>query len=215
MIFILCIITILMLLLFDSAIRAWKTSVVEQKFFLFLERRIMMLIEIAIVFILNAVSTCLGTLKTIFLSKQIIKPVYAAVFLDAFIFAYAFKLIAESSGFVYILAFALGRLSGVFIGNFIENKIAIGLLEVTVYKHIEDGIKLADELRRSGYSVTTEKGYGLQGRERLVLNIILPRKELPELQETLSQTGKLNMMIKNISRTYGKIGARHAPEMLR
>ena len=172
-------------------------------------------IEIAIIFILNAVSTSLGTLRTIFLSKQIIKPVYATVFLDAFIFAYAFKLIAGSSGFIYILAFALGRLSGVFMGNFLENKIAVGLVEVTVYKHTDDGIELADQLRRFGYSVTTKIGYGLQGKERLLLQIILPRKELPELQGILSQNGKLNMMVKNISQTYGKIGVRHIPELLR
>lgn len=173
-----------------------------------------MLFEIAIVFIFNTVSTCLGTLKTIFLSKQIVKPVYITVFLDALIFAYAFKLVAESSGFYYILAFALGRLSGVFLGNFLDDRMAIGLVEVTIYKHIEDGIKLADELRAYGYSVTTEKGYGLQGKERLVLNIILDRKELSELQETLSRDGKLNMMIKNISKIYGKIGCRHTPEVL-
>ncbi len=174
----------------------------------------MILIEITIIFMLNAVSTCLGTLKTIFLSKQIIKPVYATVFLDALIFAYAFRLIAESSGFVYILAFALGRLSGVFLGNFAETRMAFGLIEATVYKHIDDGIELADQLRKFGYSVTTEKGYGLQGKERLVLTIILPRKELPKLQEILSQAGKLNMVIKNISKTYGKIGTRQNPEIL-
>jgi uncharacterized protein YebE (UPF0316 family) len=173
-----------------------------------------MLFEIVLVFILNAVSTCLGTLKTIFLSKQIIKPVYITVFLDALIFAYAFKLIAGSSGFYYILAFALGRLSGVFMGNFLDNRMAMGLIEVTVFKHLKDGIKLADELRGCGYSVTTEKGYGLQGKDRLILNIILERRELPELQGILSEHGKLNMMIKNISKTYGKIGCKRTPEVL-
>ena len=173
-----------------------------------------MLFEIVLVFVLNALSTCLGTLKTIFLSKQIIKPVYITVFLDALLFAYAFKLIAGSSGFYYILAFALGRISGVFIGNFLDNRIAMGTVEVTVHKGFNNGIKLADELRSYGYSVTTEKGYGLEGKDRLVLNIILERKELAKLQEILSAYGKLNMIIKNISLTYGKIGSKEPPGVL-
>lgn len=173
-----------------------------------------MLLEIVLVFVLNAISTCLGTLKTIFLSKQIIKPVYITVFLDALLFAYAFKLIAGSSGFHYILAFALGRISGVFIGNFLDKQMAMGIVEVTVYKGFNNGIRLADKLRSYGYSVTTEKGYGFEGKDRLILNIILERKELATLQEFLSAHGKLNMIIKNISQTYGKIGPKHSPGIL-
>lgn len=164
------------------------------------------IIQLAIVFALNAVSTSLGTLKAIFLSKQIIKPVYVTTFIDAVIFAYACKLVADSSGPLYVLVFALGRIAGVFIGNAIEKKVAIGLVEITAYKHPQEGKVLADELRARGYSVTTMVGYGLEGKSRLVLNIIIPRRDLSEVKELLIESGNVNMSIKDVLSVSGKVG---------
>lgn len=172
------------------------------------KEEINILIDLAIIFSLNAISTSLGTLKTIFLSKQTIKPVYVTTFLDALVFAYACKLMSASTGFFYILAFAMGRIAGVFIGDLIDKKIAIGLLEITVYKHAGEGKVLADQLRASGYSVTTEMGYGMEGKHRLVLNIIVTRRDFPELRELLFASGKVNMTIKNVAKVYGKVGCR-------
>lgn len=149
-------------------------------------------------------------MRTIFLSKQTIKPVYVTTFLDALLFAYAFKLISVSSGFVFILVFAMGRIAGVFLGDLIDKKVAIGLLEITVYKHAEEGKVLADLLRAKGYSVTTEIGYGMEGKNRLVLNIITSRKDFPELKEILFK-GKINMAIKNVAKVYGKVGNKRIP----
>lgn len=166
-----------------------------------------MIVGLLVVFFLNAVSTCLGNLKTLFLSQQAIKPVYVATFLDAIVFAYAFKLIAASTGYGYIISFALGRLIGVFLANQIEKKLAFGLIEVTVFKHPEQGKTLADQLRCEGYSVTTTIGYGLVGKERLVLTIIIPRKKFAALKDTLEQDGKINMTVKPVTKTYGKVGS--------
>ncbi|MDD3269327.1 MAG: hypothetical protein PHX14_08400 [Syntrophomonadaceae bacterium] len=168
-----------------------------------------MLVNCLIIFALNALSTCLGTLKTLFLSRQVIKPAYITTFLDALIIAYAFKLVAESSGISYIFAFAAGRIAGIFLGNLIENKLALGLLEVSIYKHPPAGKVLADRLRDIGYSVTTSVGYGMEGKERLILNIILPRKQFPHLQERLEQDGHYNMSVKSVNKAYGKIGTQH------
>jgi len=164
------------------------------------------IINLLTIFILNTLSTCLGNLKNVFLSQKAIKPVYITTFLDALIFAYAFKLVAGSSGYGYILTFAMGRIFGVYIADMIERKLAFGLLEIDVYKHCEQGKILADTLREAGYSVTTTVGYGLEGKERLILNIILPRKQFPVLKEILEQDGKVNMSIKTVSKTYGKVG---------
>lgn len=165
------------------------------------------IIELLIIFALNVFSTCLGNLKTIFLSQKNVKPVFVTTFLDAIIFAYAFKLIAGSSGYAYILSFALGRIFGVFLADRIEKKLAFGLLEINVHKHLDSGKILADKLREIGYSVTTTIGYGTLGKQKLVLSIILPRKQFPELKEILDQDGNINMSVNAISKTYGKVGS--------
>lgn len=161
--------------------------------------------NLVIIFTLNTISTTLGNLKTVFLSRQVLKALYVTTFIDALVFAYAFKLIAGASGIGYIFAFAFGRLFGVFLGNTIEKQMAIGILEITLYKHVDQGILLADSLRKSGYSVTTTKGHGLQGKERLILNIVVKRKDFPELKQLLAEDGKINMVVKNINKATGKI----------
>lgn len=163
------------------------------------------IIDLLIIFGLNVFSTCLGNLKTVFLAQKAVKPVYVTTFVDAIVFVYTFKLVTNSSGYGFILSFAFGRIVGVFIANIIENKLAFGLLEIDVYKHPDQGKLLADTLRDLGYSVTTTFGFGFEGKERLILTIILPRKKFPELYRIMGTDGKVNMSVKSVTKTYGKV----------
>lgn len=164
------------------------------------------IMDLLIIILLNVFSTCLGNLKTAFLAQKAIKPVYVTTFIDAVVFVYAFKLVSSSSGFGYILSFAVGKIFGVFLANKIEKKLALGLLEIDVYKDPNVGRVLADSLRDQGYYVTTSVGYGVEGKEQLILRIILPRKQFPDFHGILEQSGKVNMSVKSISKTYGKVG---------
>ncbi len=146
----------------------------------------------------------MGNLKTVFLSRQITKPVYIATFIDAIIFTYAITLVANSPSVAFIISYAAGKLLGVYTGELIDKKLALGVVEVTINKHLEDGIELADRLREIGYSVTTVKGYGIHGKPRLMLQVIIPRKHLNKLNEYLDESP--NYAIRDVTRTYGKIG---------
>jgi len=164
----------------------------------------MEILNLAAIFGLNLLSTTLGNLKTILLTKRVMKLVYVTTFIDAMVFALAFKCLATSSSLLFLLFFAAGRLSGVYLGSLIESKLALGILEVSIHKHWQEGIKLADQLRTLGYSVTTFKGYGINGNDRLVITAIIPRRELAELKPLLGS--RVNMTVKDVSKTYGKIG---------
>jgi uncharacterized protein YebE (UPF0316 family) len=164
------------------------------------------IINLLIIFLLNVLGTCLGNLKTTFIAQKAIKPVYLTTFIDAIVFIYAFKLMTDSAGYGFVLAFAAGRMFGVFLGSKIEKKLALGLFEINVYKHPIPGKILADTLRAQGYSVTTTVGYGIEGTERLILAIILPRNQFEDFHKMLEQDGNVNMSVKSITRTYGKVG---------
>lgn len=164
------------------------------------------IINLLIIFSLNIFGTCLGTLKTTFLTQKATKLVYLTTFIDAIIAIYALKLLTNSSGYGFILAFAGGKIFGIYIANMIEKKLALGLLEISVNKHPIPGKALADILRCQGYSVTTTIGYGIEGNKRLILTTILPRKQFPNFYGTLVQDGKVNMSVKSITKTYGKVG---------
>ncbi|MGI6435797.1 MAG: DUF2179 domain-containing protein [Syntrophomonadaceae bacterium] len=159
------------------------------------------------IFILNAIGTTLSNLRTVFLSRQITKPVYFTTFVDALIFAYAINLFVAAPGILFIIGFAGGKIFGVYLGGKIDARLALGIIEVSIYKHLKDGIALADHLRNMGYSVTTLKGYGIKGKERLIIQVVIPRKYLSELKQELhSRKESVNLSIKSITKTYGKVG---------
>ncbi|MGE5329324.1 MAG: DUF2179 domain-containing protein [Deltaproteobacteria bacterium] len=165
-----------------------------------------MIANLIIIFLLNAVSNCLGTLKTLFISKQMIRPTYFVVFSDALLFSYTVKMVSDSSDISYILAFALGKVFGIYLADAIEKKMAIGLLEITVYAGREKGKEIADCLRSQGYSVTTYIGYGMKGKGRLVINIIIKRKDYEKLNGILTEFNtNITMSVSEIREVTGKL----------
>lgn len=165
-----------------------------------------MIVNLLIIFLLNAVSNCLGTLKTVFISKQMVKPVYIVVFSDALLFSYTVKLVSDSSEVVYILAFALGKVFGIFLADIIERKMAIGLLEVSAYSGREKGKEIADFLRNEGFSVTTNIGFGMNGKGRLVINVIIERKDYERLIGILTGfNANISMSVSEVRSVTGKL----------
>lgn len=162
---------------------------------------------ILIIFALNVVGNSLNTVKTIFLAKNIIKPTYFIVFIEATIFFSSINKVAEGSSLFYLFAFALGKTTGTWIGNLIENKMALGVVEVSLYAKEEKAIKIADAIRNMGYSVTTYKGYGNKGEPRFEVSITINRKEVSCLHELLYQHKLSNatMIVREVSSFKGKI----------
>lgn len=162
---------------------------------------------IILIFILNTVGNSLNTLKTIFLAKNIIKPAYFIVFLDAIIFFSTISQVARGNGFLYLIAYALGKTAGTWAGSLIENRMALGIVEISLYAKGEKAKAIADAIRNKGYSVTTYKGYGNNGLPRFEVKITIKRKEISCLQELLVQHGLQNatMIIREVNSVEGKI----------
>lgn len=166
-----------------------------------------MILSLLIVFLLNIVASTMKVLNTIFISKKIMKPVYVIMFVDAILFTVGLKMVTNGESFLFILAFAFGKITGVYIANILEDKIAIGTLEVSFYANGEKAIEIADTLRHLGYGVTTLKGYGINGTPRYLLDITIERKELPLLKNIFKKFGYDNatMVIREIKGFSGKI----------
>ncbi len=166
-------------------------------------------INILLVFLLNLSSTCLGTLRSILLSRKIFKPVYITTFIDSIIFVYSVTLIAKSDSFTYVIAFAFGRVFGIYVGTLIEAKLAMGVIEVVVYKHLASGQLLADRLRYYGFSVTIQIGFGIDGAEVVILTIITDRKNWGLLNRIIQESDNtINMYVKSIDSVKGRVGKR-------
>lgn len=170
-----------------------------------------MILNLLGIILINMISNTLGTLKTIFSTKKFLRPLYIVTFVDAIIFATIMKQIATGNGYYFIFAFALGKVLGALLGDFIDGKLALGILEVDVFVTNKQKMKdISDTLRNIGYSVNTYISYGALGLKRYKIEVAILRKEIPVLEKILDKHGYKNptLKIKDINNVHGKITIR-------
>ncbi|WZL71986.1 DUF5698 domain-containing protein [Clostridiaceae bacterium 35-E11] len=161
-------------------------------------------------FLVTALTNILATLKSILLAKNIMNPVYFLVFIDAIIFATVLGKVTSSKGFHFAIAYALGKTLGVFIGGKIEERLALGILEVDVFLNNKSKmIEIAERLREEGYTVNNFLARGNNGGRRYKVEVVIRRKEFKVFENIMYECGVTDptLKIKNLSKVEGKISA--------
>lgn len=159
-------------------------------------------------FLITAFTNILATLKTILMSKKIMNPVYLLVFVDAMIFANIVSKVTSSEGAQFTIAYALGRTVGVFIGGKIEDRLALGILEVDIFLNDKNKVdKIAKRLRETGYTVNSFVVGGNNEDERYQIEVVIKRKEIKILEGIIEEFGVVNptLKIKTLNKVNGKI----------
>ncbi|WP_026477396.1 DUF5698 domain-containing protein [Alkaliphilus transvaalensis] len=159
-------------------------------------------------FLVTVFANILGTLKSILMAKKIMNPVYFLVFIDAIIFATVLGKITSSNGLHFAFAFALGKTLGVFMGSIIEERLALGILEVDVFlNNKEKMVQLAEQLREEGYTVNNFIARGNNGHVRHKVEVVIRRKEFKILEDIMIQCGVTDptLKIKSLNKVEGKI----------
>ena len=159
-------------------------------------------------FLITALTNIFATLKSILLAKKIMNPVYFLVFADAIIFAAVLGKVASSEGISFAMAYALGKTLGVFIGNKIEDQLALGILEVDLFlSNKTKMIEIAEKLREEGYTVNNYLARGSNGDRRYKIEVVIRRKEFKILESIMEECGVTNptLKIKNLNKVEGKI----------
>lgn len=159
-------------------------------------------------FLVTVITNILATLKSILLAKKIMNPVYILVFVDAIIFATVLSKVVTAEGFNFAIAYALGRTIGVFIGNKIEERLALGILEVDIFLNNKNKmIELAEKLRDEGYTVNNYLARGNNGYRRYKIEVVIRRKEIKILENIMVECGVNDptLKIKNLNKVEGKI----------
>lgn len=170
-----------------------------------------MILSLIGLFLITSFTNILATLKTILISKKIMNPVYIVVFVDAMIFAATLTKVVGSTGVYYTLAFALGKTFGVFIGGIVEERLALGIIEVDLFlSNQQKMIKVAERLRNEGYTVNNFLARGMNGEKRHKVEVVLARKEFKYFEAILDEYDVTapTLKIKDISRIDGKISTK-------
>lgn len=142
--------------------------------------------EILLILLLQLIYVPIYTLRTIFLVKNI--TVLASILGIAEMLIYVFGLSLVFGGdqsIVSMVVYAVGFGLGIILGTKLEQKIAIGYINVTVNTQEKNG-NLIDTLRQNGFGVTLYTGEG-RDSERFRMEILTKRNRENELIATVEK----------------------------
>lgn len=142
--------------------------------------------EILLILLLQLIYVPIYTLRTIFLVKNI--TVLASILGIAEMLIYVFGLSLVFGGdqsIVSMVVYAVGFGLGIILGTKLEQKIAIGYINVTVNTQ-EKNLNLIDTLRKNGFGVTLYTGEG-RDSERYRMEILTKRNRENELIATVEK----------------------------
>jgi uncharacterized protein YebE (UPF0316 family) len=126
------------------------------------------------IFLINLLYITLNTIRVILTMRGYRKAAPLLAIIEVTIYTLGLSLVIEYlSNPIYLVAYALGFGVGIYTGMMIEDRLALGYSVVYIITDSVDHT-LADSLRKLGYGVTIQTGYGRDG-ERLVLTVLTPR----------------------------------------
>ena len=141
----------------------------------------------SLVFLARVFDVTLGTMRIIFISrgKKYLAPLFG--FVEVFIWiAIIAQIVHAANNLMAYLAYAAGFAVGNFVGMFIEDRLALGMMAIRIIVQ-NRATELVARLRDSGYGVTTVNGEGVSGPVVLVYTIA-KRRSISELLAIIHQT---------------------------
>jgi uncharacterized protein YebE (UPF0316 family) len=139
-----------------------------------------------IIFLARLVDVALGTLRIIFVSRSMRNLAPLVGFFESLIWLFAIsQLVLNLNNIMSYFAFAAGFATGNYVGIYLENKLAVGLLSVRVVTS-EDGSNLINYLGAQNFGVTSISATGVSGKVRLIISVI-KRKDIDEYLKIVKQ----------------------------
>ncbi len=157
------------------------------------------------IFLMCILIRCIKTIQNItqIAGQKFVTAVLIA--LDTVFFLLIFKtLLTGDLSASLIFTVSLGFIVGYYIGSYIEEKMALGKVKVTIKVAKERSSELFESLNEEGFIFTrSTRHYTHRGKLRKYYEGIIYRKELPKLKETTKGFNAL-FIIENIKDTFGK-----------
>ena len=142
--------------------------------------------DIVIILFARVLDVSLSTMRTILMIKGRRYTAAAIGFFEALIYVLALSRLFGSLGEpVRLVAYCGGFALGVLVGMKVEERLALGFLAAQVITP-SDYVDLAEAMRTRGYGVTTWPASGMGG-EKLVINVLFRRNELPAIESLIRQ----------------------------
>jgi len=139
-----------------------------------------------LIFLARIGDVSVGTLRIVFIGrgKKLVAPVLG--FFEVLIWLFAIRQIMEHLTMVfYYIVYAGGFATGTFVGMYIEEKLAVGIILIRIVSS-RDATGLIECLRSEDYGVTSVNAEGARGRVHLLYTII-KRSDLSHVIEIIDR----------------------------
>lgn len=138
------------------------------------------------IFLINLLYITLNTIRVILTMRGYRKAAPLIAVVEITIYTKGLSMVMQYlSNPIYLVAYALGFGVGIYTGMMIEDRLALGYSVIHIITNSMDHT-LADGLRKLGFAVTIETGYGRDG-ERLVLTALTPRSNEMQLFKAIDE----------------------------
>lgn len=162
-------------------------------------------LRLAYIFVMCILIRCIKTIQNLtqISGQKFVTAVLIAI--DTIFFLLIFKnVLTGELTYGLILAVASGYIVGFYIGTYMEEKMALGKVKVTIKIAKEKSIELFETLNEEGFIFTRSKRhYTHTGKLRKYYEGVIYRKELPKLKN-LTKDFKAVFVVENIKSTFGK-----------
>ncbi len=154
--------------------------------------------ELSLIFFSKIIEVSIGTMRIILISKGYRTPGSILGFFEVLLWVFVASTVivgmldAPLKGIIYALGFSIG----VYIGSFIENRVAVGKILIHVITSDEIAIEIIKVLRDAGHGVTSIDAHG-KDRERTVLMIFANRKNKETIIDLIEKTNDQVLIVAN------------------
>ena len=158
-----------------------------------------------LIFCLRLVDVSLGTVRLIMISRgrRKIAPLLGFVEVTIWVIAIS-QVMTNLDNILNILAYSGGFAAGTLVGMWIEDKLALGHVGISIIS-MSKGRKIVQKLRQANYGVTELTGNGRSGVVNLITTIV-PRKNVENVFQLVNQTDPTSFVaiddIKAVTRGY-------------
>ena len=148
-----------------------------------------LLITFSIIFFLNLITSALSQLKYVLANKSKSWEMYALIGIDTLFYLWSLKLVMSDSSLWGVVVLTIGKLLGITLANFIEDKLIRKIYLYQIYlSDYEFVLELEKAAHENNISVTTVKGYS-NGIERFIISAHLTSKQAKWIFSYLKENG--------------------------
>ena len=150
---------------------------------------------------LRMVDVSLGTFRTIMVVQAKKYLAGSIGFVEVLIWIFAMRYIFQNLDNTYnLIGYALGFSIGNILGIFLEEKVAMGYVQVNIIS-LRFADKMANELRKANFGVTILPAEGGTGGMSLIV-ILIRRRDLPSAKQIIDSIDKKSFLTIQHSRPY-------------